>query len=90
MTYQVDIPDAIDGDVVTTAMHGARLSVQLNGRELSRDEYRLHCTHERDAAGCPACFERNEGLALRDGISSLASGVGMKARGSWGASSVDH
>lgn len=87
MTYQVDIPGAIDGDTVTTAMHGARLSVRLNGRELARDEYQLSCTHERDAAGCPACLERNEGLALRDGITSLAHGVSMKARGSWGASS---
>ena len=85
MTYRIEIPTAIDGDVVTPVMHGAMLSVRLNGRELARDEYELSCTHERDVAGCPACLGRNQGLSLRDGT-NLSRGVGMRSRGNWGAS----
>jgi hypothetical protein len=84
MTYRIEIPQAIDGDVVTPVMHGAILSVRLNGRVLTRDEYLLSCTHERDVAGCPACLERNEGLSLGDGT-SISRGVGIKPRGNWGA-----
>ena len=83
MTYRIEIPSAVKGDVVEAVVYGALLSVTRNGRDVSHAEYQLSCDHERESAGCPACVERNDGFALRDTLDGLSRGVGMRARGTW-------
>ena len=88
MTYRIEIPSAIKGDVIEAVVDGAVLSVTRNGKNVSHAEYQLSCDHERERAGCPACFERNEGFALRDSLDRLSRGVGMRARGTWPMATV--
>ena len=83
MTYRIEIPSAVKGDVIEAVVDGAVLSVTRNGKDVSHAEYQLSCDHERELAGCPACFERNDGFALRERFDRLSSGVGMRARGTW-------
>ena len=61
MTYWIEVPSAIDGDIVDAVVQGAVLSVTRNGKELAQADYQLSCGHMRETAGCPACLERNEG-----------------------------
>jgi hypothetical protein len=83
MTYRIEIPSAAKGDVVEAVVFGAMLSVTRNGKDVSHAEYQLSCDHQCESAGCPACLERNEGLALRDSFDRLSRGVGVRARGTW-------
>ena len=83
MTYRIEIPSAVKGDVIEAVVDGAVLSVTRNGKDVSHAEYQLSCDHERDLAGCPACLERNDGFALRDSFDRLSRGLGMRARGTW-------
>jgi hypothetical protein len=83
MTYWIEIPTAVHGDVIAAVLHGVVLSVTRNGREVARADYRLSCHHEHEMAGCPACLEANEDVALPESLDSLSRGVGMRARGTW-------
>ena len=83
MTYWIEVPSAIDGDIVDAVVQGAVLSVTRNGKALAQADYQLSCGHMRETAGCPACLERNEGFALADGFDALSRGVGVRSRGTW-------
>jgi hypothetical protein len=84
MTYRIEIPSAVQGDVIEAIVYGAMLSVTRNGLDVSPADYRLSCDHERESAGCPACLERNGIFASRDSFERLSRGVGgMHARGTW-------
>jgi hypothetical protein len=84
MTYRIEIPNAVQGDVIEAIVYGALLSVTRNGKDVSRADYQLSCDHEHKSAGCPACLERNDGFGLRDSFDRLSRGVGgMRARGTW-------
>jgi hypothetical protein len=83
VTYRIEVPTAVEGDVVLAVVHGAVLSVTRNGKVLAHAEYQLSCEHEHETAGCPACLARNAGFALRDGHDKLSRGVGVRSRGTW-------